>query len=228
MTEQIHVVSAERIGMEMRRMLTHESQARAAELLHETGLLFHLLPELARLADDEQNPLPWRETLRVLSDLGHTTLPVGLAGLIHQAGGPELALELGARWRLTNKEAERAAWLLEHLDQIARAESLPWPRLQRLLVAPGSAELLELHEAKAPPGDATTAFCREKLQLPPDELDPPPLLGGNDLIRHGVRPGPRFRELLDQVRDAQLEKRARTREEALALVDRLLADAERP
>jgi hypothetical protein len=163
----------------------------------------------------------------VLSDLGHTTLPVGLAALIHQAGGPELALELGSRWRLTNKEAERAAWLLEHLDQIALAESMPWPRLQRLLVAPGFAELLELHEAKAPPGDATTAFCREKLQLPPDELDPPPLLGGNDLIRHGVRPGPRFRELLDQVRDAQLEKRARTREEALALVDRLLADAER-
>lgn len=226
MADQIHIVSQERIGGEMRRMLTHETQARAAVMLHDTGLLKELLPEVARLADDQDDPHPWEETLRVLSDLGHTTLPVGLAALLHMAGGPELAHELGERWRLTNKETERTAWLLAHLNEIARAESLAWPQLQRLLIAPGIEELLTLYEAKSYPGDTTLPYCRKKLQLPLEQLNPPPLLGGHDLIEHGIKPGPQFRTLLEQVRDAQLEQEIDTREEALALVDRLRAEEE--
>ena len=52
-----------------------------------------------------------------------------------------------------------------------------------------------------------------------DELNPPPLLTGDDLIAHGVPRGKEYHTLLEAVRDAQLNKTISTRTEALALVD---------
>ncbi len=60
------------------------------------------------------------------------------------------------------------------------------------------------------------------MALPPAELDPPPLMGGNDLMEHGVPKGAIYKFLLSRVRAAQLDGQVQTRAEALALVDRLL------
>ena len=54
--------------------------------------------------------------------------------------------------------------------------------------------------------------------MPPEELKPPALISGDDLIRAGYTPGPRFKKILAAVEDASLEGRIGTREEALALV----------
>jgi hypothetical protein len=64
-------------------------------------------------------------------------------------------------------------------------------------------------------------FCRAKLALPASELNPPPLITGDDLKAAGIPPGPEFRALLEGVRDAQLLKQIATREEALALAQQL-------
>lgn len=50
----------------------------------------------------------------------------------------------------------------------------------------------------------------------PSSIAPTPLVTGDDLIRAGFTPGPRFRPWLDQVYDAQLEGRVRTAPDALA------------
>ena len=63
--------------------------------------------------------------------------------------------------------------------------------------------------------------CRALRDRPREFVDPPPLVDGNDLIEHGVPPGPEFRRLLQAVRDAQLDGELATREEALCRVDRL-------
>ena len=133
---------------------------------------------------------------------------------------------VGRRLRYTNKEIERTAWLLANRADIARAPQLPWPQLQRLLTHDGAAELLALHEAIAGPDDPALAFCRERLAWPAERLNPPPLVDGSDLIRHGLTPGPHFAALLEQIRDAQLNGEIHSRDEALALVDRLLRQRE--
>jgi len=46
------------------------------------------------------------------------------------------------------------------------------------------------------------------------------LVTGDDLIAAGYAPGPRFREILEAVEDAQLEGRLASREEALEFVER--------
>jgi poly(A) polymerase len=66
---------------------------------------------------------------------------------------------------------------------------------------------------------ADADFCREKLHLPPETLNPPPLLTGDDLIAHGVPRGKEYKTLLDAVRDAQLERVICSKQEALALID---------
>ncbi len=58
----------------------------------------------------------------------------------------------------------------------------------------------------------------------PIDLNPPPLLTGDDLKALGIAQGPIFKRLLDAVRDAQLDGTIRTPEEAMELVKRLLEE----
>jgi poly(A) polymerase len=90
-------------------------------------------------------------------------------------------------------------------------------------------ELLILADALARELDGHTRdidYCRTKLALPPQVLDPPMLISGNDLCAAGYLAGPQFRDVLIQVRDAQLEGRVTNREQALALAGTLMSPAE--
>ena len=61
-------------------------------------------------------------------------------------------------------------------------------------------------------------YVRERLLAIPEEaVRPTPLLTGRDLIAAGYTPGPRFKEVLRAVEDAQLDGAVTTSEEALAL-----------
>ena len=55
-------------------------------------------------------------------------------------------------------------------------------------------------------------------------ISPPKLISGHDLMEEfGLEEGPRIGELLEAVREAQVEREVRTRGEVLALVKRWLA-----
>jgi poly(A) polymerase len=136
--------------------------------------------------------------------------------------------DIGRRLRLSNKEIERTAWLLEQLPPMLDAASLPWPRLQRLLIHEGRDELLALLAAIRPEADAGLVRCRAQLARPIEELNPPPLATGDDLIRHGVKAGRQFAALLEYLRDRQLERELLTQEDAIAAARRWLADQSTP
>jgi hypothetical protein len=55
------------------------------------------------------------------------------------------------------------------------------------------------------------------------ELRPPRLLTGNDLIEMGYHPGPAFGDALSAVETAQLEGQISTREEAIRIVRAVLS-----
>jgi poly(A) polymerase len=100
--------------------------------------------------------------------------------------------------------------------------------LKTILAHPGIGELLALHRADSIASGRTTEhveFCERVLrELPRSELDPEPLITGDDLVALGLPPGPVFKEVLASVREAQLEGTARTKEEAMTLVRRVLAE----
>ena len=76
-------------------------------------------------------------------------------------------------------------------------------------------------------GWTCTNFVAEKLRTtPPEEIRPEPLLTGADLIAMGYAPGPRFKEILSAVEDAQLEGKLQSREEAAEWVKREFPQAQ--
>jgi hypothetical protein len=54
-----------------------------------------------------------------------------------------------------------------------------------------------------------------------EEIDPPPLINGRDLLAMGLPPGRIFSEILEAVKVAQLEGTVRTRAEAMALAHKI-------
>ncbi|MCA9228005.1 MAG: CCA tRNA nucleotidyltransferase [Planctomycetales bacterium] len=226
--EAIVVVSAERIAQELRRMLVDSRRVRAVRLLRETDLLPFVLPESERLFHyDDGVELPnagrWERTLSLLAALRQPTFATSLAALVREMlalddSATNSLLAICGRWRLSNHEAKTAAFLLDNEEAIRRAVELPWPRVQRLLIAPSATELMSLARAVVEAFDESPAgveFCEEKLAQSPETLNPPPLVTGNELKAAGLKPGPRFRELLEAIRDAQLEGRLTTVEQAL-------------
>lgn len=68
-------------------------------------------------------------------------------------------------------------------------------------------------------------FCKAKLaELKTEELKPTPFLSGKDLIKYGLSPGPKFKEILSQAEDLQLEGQFKTRESALEWLESIKKD----
>ena len=222
--DDILTISGERIGQEIRRMLAPPSRDTALEWLRRSKLLNVVLPEVAVL--NEESRVRWQSVLRVSAALHDPSLPLALAALLYQSATTDTATNvvrpIRDRLRLSNSETARFEWLLARRADVARARDLPWPQLQRLLIRDGTEELLALHEAITSADDPHLVFCREKLALPAEQLNPLPLITGDDLVAHGVLPGQHFQKLLDGVRDAQLNGEITNRDEAIALVDRLM------
>ena len=222
MANQIRVVSPERISAEMRQVLTDPRRAAGFRLLLDSGLGSVILPEVC--SNDSRTKRADR-TLQVLAKLHHPSFPLTFAVVLWPSVNPSKAREIGERWRLANKEIERITWLLEHHDSLEGAQHRPWSAVQRVIVAEGAADLLEWMQAERAADmidDADVQWCREQAARPRDEIDPAPLISGADLIKHGVPQGPVYRELLERIRDAQLDTKITTQTEALALVDQIL------
>ncbi len=220
MADQITVVSPERIAMEMRRMLVDPNRAGAIRLMLETGLAASVLPEI--VAQDETQRDRLDRALAVLARLPQPGFSLALGALLHELVDADGARQVCGRWRLSNQQTDRATWLVQHHATLAGVRSTRWSSLQPILIADGIDDLLALHEAAAPDGPQEAAYCRSLLERPREELDPPPLLTGDDLLAHGVAAGPQYRVLLQRARDEQLDGEIRTKADALALVDRLV------
>jgi poly(A) polymerase len=217
MTPEIHVVSPERIAMEMRRVLSDSSRAAGVRLLWETGLAAEVLPEV--VPRDNSQLQRFDDSLELLSRLGgQCGFPLALGALLSQWVDAAGAAAVGQRWRLSNKETDRTCWLVKNHDALQGVQTMRWSALQPLLTAEGIADLLALAKAVSPAGAAAAAYCRQLLAQPPELLDPRPLVTGDDLQAIGIPPGPDYQFLLQRIRDAQLDGDVRSKTQALAKV----------
>jgi poly(A) polymerase len=92
---RIQIVSAERVRDELSKILTSGRAAYGLRLLHQTGLLFYILPEALKLIDCPHNPLHHPEgdvfthTIGLLVRLPKDcSLTLALAALLHDIGKP--------------------------------------------------------------------------------------------------------------------------------------------
>ena len=126
------------------------------------------------------------------------------------------------RLRFSNKQIAQIVDLVgEHL-RFMHVQEMRESKRKRFFRKENFADHLELHrlDCLASHGnlDNWEYSLRKLEEYGSEEIHPPSLLGGDDLIAMGYKPGPRFKEILTAVEDAQLEGRIRTKEEARGLV----------
>lgn len=209
----ITLVSAERIADELRRMLANRHRARALRLLTDWDLFHRVLPGI--------DP-PQTSVMETIERLPPRTPFVGVAALL--VPNAQEARRIGQSLRLSNQETRDIIWLAEHLGDIARAEKLPNHSLFPILNHPQCELLLELHRAgRATQGsDPGLERCRALLASPPQSgFSPTPLVDGNMLIQNGLKPGPAFSRVLEEVWNAQLDGLVNTPSEGVQMATTL-------
>ena len=141
----------------------------------------------------------------------------------HVEVGVKMAQEICRRLRFSTDDTEQVLALIDNHMRFGHATRMKESTLKKFLRMPHFDEHLALHRADclASHGDLSVyEFAQEKLAtIPPDKMRPSPLVTGNDLIAAGYAPGPRFKEILNAVEDAQLEGRLSSRDAALAFVE---------
>ncbi len=140
----------------------------------------------------------------------------------HVDVGVKIAQDICERLRFSNHDAEQVLALVDNHMRFSHARRMNQSTLKKFLRMPGFEEHLALHRADslASHGNLSTyEFVRAKLtEIPPEKIRPAALVTGDDLIAAGYLPGPRFREILEAVEDAQLEGRLLSRDSALEFV----------
>ncbi len=247
LSPKINKIAAERVRDELVRILIEGGARYGFELLDESGLLQQILPEVAAMQGVEQPPEfhpegdVWTHTLIMLGGMQSPSPALAMGVLLHDVGKPptfrvaerirfdghveageKIARAILNRLRFSNEDCEQVIALIENHMRFGDVDKMRESTIKRFLRLPRFDEHLELHRLDCTSShghlDAYTYMSDRYQQAPPEELSPPKLLTGNDLIAAGYRPGPEFSKILAAVEDAQLEQRIATKEEALALV----------
>ena len=137
-----------------------------------------------------------------------------------------MAARILTRLKFPNDECDRIVSLVANHMRFKDVMAMRASTLKRFLLRSEFNEHLELHRLDMQASNGYTAaydFVREQLaHLGQEELRPPRLLTGRDLIGAGYLPGPPFSRALEAVETAQLEVKVATKEEALAVARRVL------
>ncbi len=250
-------ISPERIRDEFSKILTSPRRRRGVELLVETGLIDHFLPEFLPLIGCEQPP-EWHpegdvytHTCIMLEMLEpDATLELCLAVLLHdiakppcptfddEAGrirfnghdamGAEMAETILRRLRYPNDTIAAVVPMVARHMQFMNVQQMRTAKLKRFMAEPTFEQEMELHRVDCGSSNGFTGnyeFLEKKsAEFASEPLIPPPLVTGRDLIRLGLKPGPRFKEILDAVQTEQLEGRILDREPAMAYLKELVAE----
>ena len=240
-------VSPERIRDELVRILIEGGARRGFELLDATGLLTDILPEVAAMQGVAQPPQfhpegdVWTHTLIMLEGLRAPSPALALGVLLHDVGKPgtfrvadrirfdghvelgeRIAREILNRLRFSNAEIEQVIALIANHMRFSHVHQMRESTLKRMLRLNRFDEHLELHRLDCASSHGhleNYEFAKTKFeQAAPEELRPPRLVTGDDLIAAGYRPGPEFSRMLEAAEDAQLEARIHSKENGLELV----------
>ena len=169
----IREVSAERVRDELSRILLDPSRARGLDLLDASGLLGHVLPEVAALKGCEQPPQFHPEGdvyqhTRVMLELlpREVSLPLAIATLLHDIGKPptyavdrdgrirfnghdrvgaRMTADIMRRLKFPNRDIERTVEMVRQHMKFKDVRMMRTAKLKRFMARPTFDDELELH-----------------------------------------------------------------------------------
>jgi len=249
---EISSVSAERLREELTKLLTGGAAGVGFELLHSSGLLKQVLPEVASMQGVDQPPQYHPEgdvlthTLMMVEGLSagsSSTLAWGV--LLHDVGKPptfrpisdtgdrirfdghaevgvRMAEEICRRLRFSSEDTTQILALVANHMRFKDVTKMRAATLKRFVRLPHFDEHLALHRLDCVSShrrlDAYDFVRKVLAETPPEQITPPRLLTGEDLMDMGYSPSPLFSQILHALEDAQLESQVSTPEEARRFV----------
>jgi poly(A) polymerase len=142
----------------------------------------------------------------------------------HDRIGAEMTEAIMRRLRFSGAEIEATVEMVRQHMVFKDAPNMRVAKLKRFMARPTFEEELELHRVDCESShrmlDNYEFLVRKREEFANEPIIPPPLVRGDDLITLGLKPGPKFGEILEAVETRQLEGTFHTREEALGWVKR--------
>jgi poly(A) polymerase len=238
LADRVKTVSPERVGEELRLMLTAATRNTAWRLLWRLRLapeIFRFLPTIPRELDLSRSiflNLKTGEPISFGLALAAATLcvriqtesPSSVLKLLTKQETIRTARALRQALRTSNNDDEELSHTLTGIEPLLHDQQPTLAAKKRFLARPTSAlsrdllaamELIGLHAQRI--ADLENEF----IELSQRDVAPPPFITGDDLIALGIQPGPQYRKILDAVYDAQLEAKTRSKDEAIQLAQQL-------
>jgi putative nucleotidyltransferase with HDIG domain len=148
----------------------------------------------------------------------------------HDSLGAEMAEAILTRLKYPNAVIRDVVHMVSRHMQFMNVQQMRKAKLKRFMSEPTFDLEMELHRVDCASSNGFTDnydFLNEKSEEFANEpLIPPPLITGKDLIEKGLKPSPRFKEILEEIQTEQLENRIGTREEALDFLEKILEKTE--
>ena len=142
----------------------------------------------------------------------------------HDRIGAAMTEQIMERLRFSRVEIDATVEMVRQHMVFKDVPKMRVAKLKRFMARPTFDEELELHRVDCESSHRILGnyeFLRRKREEFANEpIIPPPLVRGDDLIALGLKPGPKFGEILEAVETRQLEGALRDRDEALAWVKR--------
>jgi poly(A) polymerase len=185
----------------------------------------------------------WTHTLMLLEGLEPNASPtLAWGALLHDVGKPptfrrapdrirfdnhadigsKMAEAICQRLRMSNDDTEQVVAIVANHMKFPELPKMRQSTLKRFLRQPKFDEHLEMHRLDCLASHRDLGlydFAKQKLaDTPPEQIRPQPVLTGYDLLAAGYTAGPRFKKILSEVEDAQLEGIVSTKEQALEFV----------
>jgi len=188
-----------------------------------TLIMLALLPQERRHDTDADGRLAWAV---LLHDVGkpptRTESETGVHFYGHVKEGVGIAAAIMRRLKFSKADLDVVLALIENHMRFMHVQDMRPNTVKKFLRMPDFDLHLALHRLDCLGSHGSLdndIFCRGKLQeLSMEDLHPPRLLTGHDLLALGFQPGPLFREILNALEDAQLSGEVTTAQEARQLV----------
>jgi poly(A) polymerase len=142
----------------------------------------------------------------------------------HDRVGAEMTEAIMRRLRFSGAEIDATVEMVRQHMVFKDAPKMRVAKLKRFMARPTFDEELELHRVDCESShrmlDNYEFLLRKREEFANEPIIPPPLVRGDDLIALGLKPGPKFGEILEAVETRQLEGSLQMRDEALEWVKR--------
>ena len=146
----------------------------------------------------------------------------------HDRIGAEMTEKVMERLRFSRAEIEATVEMVRQHMVFKDVPRMRVAKLKRFMARPTFEDELELHRIDCASSHRMMEnydfLVRKREEFANEPIIPPPLVRGDDLIAMGLKPSPKFGEILEAVETRQLEGGFNSREEALEWVKKEYAD----